>query len=149
MMLTLLQADHPVDLRNVIHDYFNRSMTDPGTMKEIILGVAAVLIFLVILHILLYYEKRESSPRQLRDSKKLYSEVLHHLPLSRAQRGALTDMAQQLRLPCPTHILLSPGLFSEASRQWLSLGPAAQASAHLQAITSILFPQATEPLPKN
>ncbi len=141
MMPILLQTSHRVDPRVVLHEQFSKEAWDPETWTGIILVAVAIAVFALILHFILYYEKRLQKPKQTSNPEKLFREVLKQLELSIPQRALLARMARDLRVPSPTQMLLSPKLLSQASQQWLSTVRIAspKRSEDLQAIARKLF----------
>ena len=143
MIAALLQASGRVDPRVVLREHFSKSAWDPESWKGIIVVAAAITVFVLILHFVLYCEKRTAKPRQVNNPTRLFSEVLKHLELNAAQRSLLTAMARDLKLDSATHMLLSPRLFDQARLKWTSMMQPISA-AHgdeLQAIARELFPQ--------
>jgi len=143
MIAALLQASGRVDPRVVLREHFSKSAWDPESWKGIIIVAAAITVFVLILHFVLYCEKRTAKPRQVNNPTRLFSEVLKHLELNAAQRSLLTAMARDLKLESATHMLLSPRLFDQARLKWTSMMQP-NSAAHgdeLQAIARELFPQ--------
>ncbi len=143
MIAALLQASDRVDPRVVLREQFSKSAWDPETWKGIIIVAAAIAIFVLILHFVMYYEKWTAKPRQANNPTRLFSEVLKQLDLNAAQRSLLTAMARDLKLESATHMLLSPKLFEQARQKWASMvqpGSAARAG-ELQTIARELFPR--------
>ena len=147
MIAALLQASDRVDPRVVISEHFSKSAWDPESWKGIIIVAAAIAIFVLILHFVLYYEKWTAKPRQVNNPARLFSDVLKQLELNAAQRSLLTAMARDLKLESATHMLLSPKLFEQARQKWTSLvQPDSAAHAdELQTIARELFPQSKAP----
>jgi len=143
MIAALLQASNRVDPRVALSEYFSKSAWDPDSWKGIIIVVAAIAIFVLILHFVLYYEKWAAKPRQVNNPTRLFSDVLKHLQLNTAQRSLLTTMARDLKLESATHMLLSPKLFEQARQKWTSMvQPSSAAHAdELQTIARELFPR--------
>ncbi len=146
MIAALLQASGRVDPRVVLHEHFSKSAWDPESWKGIIIVAAAITIFVLILHFVLYCEKRTAKPRQVNNPARLFSDVLKQLGLNTAQRSLLTAMARDLKLESATRMLLSPRLFDQARETWTSMvQPNSDAHAHeLRAIARELFPQSNE-----
>ncbi len=145
MIAALLQASGRVDPRAVLHEHFSKSAWDPESWKGIIIVTAAITIFVLILHFVLYCEKRTAKPRQVNNPARLFSDVLKQLGLNAAQRSLLTAMARDLKLESATRMLLSPELFDQARKTWTSMvQPNSDAHApELQAIARELFPQSS------
>ena len=143
MIAALLQASDKVDPRTVLSEHFSKSAWDPESWKGIIIVAAAIAIFVLILHFVMYYEKWSAKPRQTNSPTRLFSEVLKQLDLNAAQRSLLTAMARDLKLESATHILLSPKLFDQARQKWASMvQPDAAARAdEVKTIARELFPQ--------
>ena len=143
MIAALLQASNRVDPRVVLREHFSKSAWDPDSWKGIIIVAAALAIFVLILHFVLYYEKWAAKPRQLNNPARLFSDVLKQLELNAAQRSLLATMARDLKLESATHMLLSPKLFAEARQEWTSMvQPASAARAdELKTIARELFPR--------
>ncbi len=144
MIAALLQASDRVDPRVVISEHFSKSAWDPESWKGIIIVAAALTIFVLILHFVLYFERRSAKPRQANNPTRLFSDVLKQLELNAAQRSLLTAMARDLKLESATHVLLSPKLFEQAGQKWTSMvqpGSAARAD-ELKTIARELFPRA-------
>ncbi len=143
MIAALLQTVKRVDPRVTMSEYFSKSAWDPDSWKGVIIVAAALAIFVLILHFVMYYEKWAAKPRQVNSTTRLFSEVLKRLELSAAQRSLLTTMARDLKLDSATHMLLSPKLFEQATAKWTSMvQPDAAARAdELQTIARELFPQ--------
>ena len=78
MFLTLAQANGPFE---VFQKEFNKEAWDAETWTGIVMVASAACILLVLLHFILYYERRAAEPRQLHNSQKLHVEVLRRLPL--------------------------------------------------------------------
>ena len=142
MIAALLQASDRVDPRTVLSEHFSKSAWDPETWKGIIIVAAAIAIFVLILHFVMYYEKWAAKPRQVNSPTRLFSDVLKQLELNAAQRSLLTTMARDLKLESATHMLLSPKLFDQARQKWASMvQPHAAARAdELKTIARELFP---------
>ena len=143
MIAALLQASDRVDPRVVLREHFSKSAWDPESWKGIIIVAAALAIFVLILHFVLYYEKWAAKPRQVNNPTRLFSDVLKQLQLNAAQRSLLTAMARDLKLESATHMLLSPKLFEQAGQKWTSMAqPDSAAHAdELQTIARELFPR--------
>ncbi len=143
MIAALLQASDRVDPRVVLREQFSKSAWDPESWKGMIIVAAAIAIFVLILHFVMYYEKWAANPRQVNNATRLFSEVLKQLELNTAQRSLLTAMARDLKLESATHMLLSPKLFDEARQEWASMvQPDAAARAdELKTIARELFPR--------
>ncbi len=143
MIAALLQASDRVDPRVVLREHFSKSAWDPESWKGMIIVAAAIAIFVLILHFVMYYEKWAANPRQVNNATRLFSEVLKQLELNTAQRSLLTAMARDLKLESATHMLLSPKLFDEARQEWASMvQPDAAARAdELKTIARELFPR--------
>ena len=138
-MHLLAQVSRNVEPWSAVHDQFNKG----AYWKGIVLVMAAILAFLLLLHFILYYQKRVEHPKQERDEHKLFSEVLRSLPLRVMQRNLLTRMARDLKMSSPLDMLLSPRLFTVASRRWLSATTTntAKRAAELKEIAAALFPE--------
>ena len=143
MIAALLQASERIDPRVVLREHFSKSAWDPESWKGLIIVAAAITIFVLILHFVLYCEKRTGKPRQANNPTRLFSDVLKQLELNAAQRSLLTTMARDLKLESATHMLLSPKLFEQARQKWaLMVQPDAAAHAdELKTIARELFPQ--------
>ena len=143
MIAALLQASNRVDPRVVLREHFSKSAWDPDSWKGIIIVAAALAIFVLILHFVLYYEKWTAKPRQANSPTRLFGDVLKQLQLNAGQRSLLTAMARDLKLESATHMLLSPKLFAEARQEWTSMvQPASAARAdELKTIARELFPR--------
>ena len=143
MIAALLQASGRIDPRVVLRQHFSKSAWDPESWKGIIIVGAALAIFVLILHFVMYYEKWAAKPRELNNPARLFSEVLKQLDLNAVQRSLLTTMARDLKLEFATHMLLSPKLFDQARQKWTSMvQPDSAAHAdELQTIARELFPQ--------
>ncbi len=147
MIAALLQASDRVDPRVVLREHFSKSAWDPESWKGIIIVAAAIAIFVLILHFVLYYEKWAAKPRQVNNSTRLFSDVLKQLELNAAQRSLLTAMARDLKLESATHILLSPKLFDQARQKWTSMSQPDSAvhTDELKTIARELFPRSNAP----
>ena len=145
MIAALLQVSGRVDPRAVLHEHFSKSAWDPESWKGIIIVAAAITIFVLILHFVLYCEKRTAKPRQVNNPTRLFSDVLKQLELNAAQRSLLTAMARDLKLESATHMLLSPKLFEQARLKWASMvQPDSAARAdELKTIARELFPRSS------
>ncbi len=145
MIAALLQASDRVDPRVVLQEHFSKSAWDPDSWKGIIIVAAAIAIFVLILHFVMYFEKWSTKPRQVNNPTRLFSDVLKQLELNAAQRSLLAAMARDLKLESATHILLSPKLFEQARLKWSSMvQPDAAANAdELKTIARELFPQSS------
>ncbi len=143
MIAALLQASDRVDPRVALSEHFSKSAWDPESWKGIIIVAAAIAIFVLILHFVMYYEKWAAKPRELNNPARLFSAVLKQLELNAAQRSLLTAMARDLKLESATHMLLSPKLFEQARQKWASmLQPDSAARAdELKTIARELFSQ--------
>ena len=143
MIAALLQASDRVDPRVVLREHFSKSAWDPESWKGTIIVAAAIAIFVLILHFVLYYEKWTAKPHQVNNPTRLFSDVLKQLQLNAAQRSLLMIMARDLKLESATHMLLSPKLFEQARQKWTSMvQPDSGARAdELQTIARELFPQ--------
>ena len=142
MMQILLQATSRPDPRVVLREQFSKQAWDPESWMGFIVVAAGITIFVLILHFLLYYEKRGDKSRQVSSPQKLFREVLKRLELNVAQRALLGRMARDLRRRSPTQMLLSPKFFDQAVAQWLSkvsVGPDRRAQ-ELRVIGEKLFP---------
>ena len=143
MIAALLQASDRVDPRVVLREHFSKSAWDPESWKGIIIVAAAITIFVLILHFVLYCEKRTAKPRQVNNPARLFSDVLKQLGLNAAQASLLTAMARDLKPESATSMLLSPELVDQARQKWTSMvqpGSAARAD-ELQTIARELFPR--------
>jgi len=145
MIAALLQASDRVDPRVVLREHFSKSAWDPESWKGIIIVAAAITIFVLILHFVLYCEKRSAKPRQANSPTRLFRDVVKQLQLNAAQRSLLTAMARDLKLESATHMLLSPKLFEQARQKWTSMvQPDSAARAdELKTIARELFPQSS------
>ncbi len=145
MIAALLQASGRVDPRVVLREQFSKSAWDPESWKGMIIVAAAIAIFVLILHFVMYYEKWAAKPRQVNNPTRLFSDVLKQLQLNAAQRSLLTTMARDLKLESATHMLLSPKLFEQAGQKWTSMvQPDSSARAdELKTIARELFPQSS------
>lgn len=116
----LLQVSSRPDPRIVLQEHFSKPAWDAESWTGIIAVVAAIAAFFVILHFIMYYQKRLRSPRQFRKPERLFDEMLSQMELSRSQRGLVLRMVRDLRSPMPARILLSPKLFTQATALWLA-----------------------------
>ncbi|MCH8965823.1 MAG: hypothetical protein IIB58_12725, partial [Planctomycetes bacterium] len=62
MIAALLQASGRIDPRVVLREHFSKSAWDPESWKGIIIVAAAITVFVLILHFVLYCEKRTAKP---------------------------------------------------------------------------------------
>ena len=120
MTLFLMQVSPRPDPRVVLQEHFSKPAWDAASWTGIIAVAAAIAAFFVILHFIMYYQKRLRSPRQFRKPERLFGEMLSQLELTRAQRVLVARMVRDLRSPMPARILLSPKLFTQATIQWLA-----------------------------
>ena len=144
MMHILLQATGRVDPREVLQRHFAKDAWDTQSWTGFIAVAAAIAIFVVILHFILYYQKRVEQTPQLRRPDKLFREVTRLLGLTSQHRAVLSRIAGDLKMRSPTSMLLSPASFSAASQQWLSLQDTSSGKHEdeLHAIARLLFPNA-------
>lgn len=120
MRLFLSQLSSRPDPRVLLQEHFSKKAWDAESWTGIIIVVGAIAVFVVILHFIMYYQKRLRSPRQFRKPGRLFDEMLSQMELSRAQRALVSRMVRDLRSPTPARILLSPKLFTQATVQWLA-----------------------------
>lgn len=120
MTLFLMQVSARPDPRVVLQEHFSKQAWDAASWTGIIAVAAAIAVFVIILHFIMYYQKRVRSPRQFRKPERLFDEMLSQMELSRSQRGLVLRMIRDLRSPMPARILLSPKLFTQATAQWLA-----------------------------
>lgn len=120
MRLFLSQLSSRPDPRVLLQEHFSKKAWDAESWTGIIIVVGAIAVFVVILHFIMYYQKRLRSPRQFRKPGRLFDEMLSQMELSRAQRALVSRMVRDLRSPTPARILLSPKLFTQATAQWLA-----------------------------
>ena len=146
MMHILLQATGRVDPREVLQRHFAKDAWDTQSWTGFIAVAAAIAIFIVILHFILYYQKRAEQTTHIRSPDKLFREVTRLLGLTSQHRAVLSHIARDLKMRSPTSMLLSPESFSAASRQWLSLQDASsdEHKHELHAIARLLFTNARD-----
>ncbi len=120
MNLFLLQLSSRPDPRVALQEHFSKQAWDAESWAGIIIVLAAIALFVVMLHFVMHYEKRIRNPRQLNKPERLFDEMLGQMELSRAQRVLVSRMVRDLRTHTPARILLSPGLFTQATVQWLA-----------------------------
>lgn len=139
------QVSQRVNPRLVLQKHFQKDAWDGETWIGVILVVAAMMALVVVLHFLLYYEKRTESGRELNDPQRLFREVIQSLNFSASQHALLVRLARDLRPALPTQMLLSPRLFADAKERWLASGASGtqQKAEDLTAIADILFPSCT------
>ena len=142
MMEILLQATSRPDPRVVLREHFSKQAWDPESWIGFIVVAACITIVVLILHFLLYYEKRSDKSRQVSSPQRLFREILKRLELNVAQRALLVRMARDLRRRSPTQMLLSPKFFDQAVARWLSKGSIGLDSRaqELRVIGEKLFP---------
>lgn len=116
----LLQLSSRPDPRALLQQHFSKQAWDAESWTGIIVVAAAIAAFVVILHFVMYYEKRMRSTRQVRKPERLFDEMLGQIELSKAQRVLVSRMVRDLRSPTPALVLLSPKLFTQATAQWLA-----------------------------
>ena len=85
--------------------------------RQILMVIAAFLVFVAILYWLSLAQKRRSNP-VAHQPRKLFRYVLRGLELSLGDRILLQFVARASGLKQPTAILLSPELLERASRRW-------------------------------
>ena len=120
MILFLLQLSSRPNPRAVLQEYFSKPAWDAESWTGIIIVTTAIALFFVMMHFVLYYQKRLRTPPQFKSPKRLFDEILSQTGLSKAQRVLVSRMARDLRPPAPARILLSPKLFAQATTQWLA-----------------------------
>ena len=120
MNLFLLQLSSRPNPRAVLQEYFSKPAWDAEAWTGVIIVVAAIGALALMLHFVMYYQKRLSTPPQFRSPRRLFNELLGQTDLNKAQRVLVSRMARDLRPPAPARILLSPKLFAQATHQWLA-----------------------------
>ena len=139
-----------VDPSAAFRQQFNKQAWDPQTWTNLIIFAAAVLVFLLILHFILYYEKNQEHPRQERNPSKLFRDVMKQLPIDNVQRDFLRRIARDLKLEHPVRCLLSPNLFRNFAQDWIQMRKEnpSQYKSLIRGITNNLFPDHSAPLPE-
>lgn len=142
MMQILLQATSRPDPRVVLQKHFSKQAWDSESWIGFIMVAAGITILVLILHFLLYYQKRSDKSRQVSNPRAMFRELLKRLELTVVQRALLGRMARDLKRRSPTQMLLSPKFFDQAVAQWLSKGSFGQdkRARELRVIGEKLFP---------
>jgi len=120
ILLSLWQSGQRVDPRKAISEQFTKESWDPDTWIGVVVVAAAILILFVLLHFIMYYEKRSGDPQLARSPHKLFRDLLSFLQLGHSQKELLKRIAKDLQLQSPSTMLLSPGRFVEHSKRWLA-----------------------------
>ncbi len=126
----------PLDRIHGIRDRFSTGGSTQGFIL-VLLAMAGLFVLLYALARMLRRLRR----RQTDNPRKLFHEVIRHLPLTIPQRELLRRIARDLGLEHPTVILLSPQIFHTHANQWMAATRNANATTRerLTALAQTLY----------